>query len=89
MGAQAKLAEDRDELGAAREGYSAAAAIFETLGMAPNQAHALQGLGRCLLSLGETQEGVARLRETRALWKDMKAAPHIAEIDELLATERA
>ena len=54
--------------------------------MAPDQAHALHGLGRCLLALGETQEGVARLREARALWEGMKAVPRIAEIDDLLAS---
>jgi hypothetical protein len=50
------------------------------------QAHALAGLGRCLLALGEIEEGIARLRESRAIWDRLDAAPRIAELDALLAT---
>jgi class 3 adenylate cyclase/tetratricopeptide (TPR) repeat protein len=84
--ARAALAEDRGEQGAALEDYSAASAIFERLGMAPDEAHVLQGLGRCLIALGELEEGVARLREARTLWEGMKATRRIAEIDDLIKT---
>ena len=40
--------------------------------------------GRCLLALDETEEGIARLKESRAIWERLKATPHIAEIDETL-----
>jgi hypothetical protein len=60
--------------------------MFKGLQMAPDFAHALQGLGRCLLALGENDDGEASLRQARALWEQMKAKPRIAEIDKLLAT---
>ena len=85
LGAKATLAEAKGEHAPAREDYARAAEIFGELGIAPDQAYALHGLGRCLLALGETQEGVARLQEARALWEEMKAVPRIAEIDELIA----
>ena len=56
-----------------------------SLGCPPDEAYALTGLGRCLLALGETEEGVARLRESRAIWERLRATPRIAEIDALLA----
>jgi hypothetical protein len=51
----------------------------------PEHAYAVGGLGRCLLALGETEEGIARLRESRAIWERLRATPRIAEIDALLA----
>ena len=55
------------------------------LGYVPEHAHAVAGLGRCLLALGETEEGIARLMEARATWERLRATPRIAEIDALLA----
>jgi class 3 adenylate cyclase/tetratricopeptide (TPR) repeat protein len=89
LATQAILAEAKGELAPACDGYAAAARLFEELGRAPDQGHTLQGLGRCLLRLGEIEEGVTRLRESRALWEDMKATRRIAEIDELLASASA
>jgi tetratricopeptide (TPR) repeat protein len=83
--ALAVLAEARGELAAASEEYTAAAALLQALEAVLDQAHALQGLGRCLLALGDVGEGAARLREARALWEEMKATPRIVEIDELLS----
>ena len=85
LGAKAVLAEAKGEHPEARVWYTAAAEAFGVLEMAPDRAHALQGLGRCLLALGETDEGSARLLEARTLWKQMKAELRIAEIDERLA----
>jgi Flp pilus assembly protein TadD len=85
LATQAVLAEARGDLAAARDDYVAAADVFETLEMAPAHAHAIQGLGRCLLSLRRPEEAVTRLRDARTLWEDMKAKPRLAEIDELLA----
>ena len=42
--------------------------MFKALEIAPERAYAQQGLGRCLLALGDTEEGVARLGDARALW---------------------
>ncbi len=84
--ARAILSETRGEFEEARDGYSQAGALLHGIGLQLLLAKALQGLGRCLLALGEIDEGAARLQEARALWEDMKAAPRIAEIDELLAT---
>jgi class 3 adenylate cyclase/tetratricopeptide (TPR) repeat protein len=80
------LAEARGDHGRAREAYASAADGWSTFGVPPEQAHALAGLGRCLLALGETEEGIARLRESRAIWERLGAPPRIAEIDVLLAT---
>jgi len=59
---------------------------WERFGVVPERAYAFAGLGRCLLALGETDEGVARLRESREIWERLRATPRIAEIDVLLAT---
>ena len=85
LGAMAVLAESNDSHSDARAQYAEAARMFEALEISPEQAHALQGLGRCLLTLAETEEGLLRLQEARALWVRMKATRRIAEIDELLA----
>jgi hypothetical protein len=87
LGAMGVLAESKeDSLRDARAHYAEAERMFETLEIAPERAHAWQGLGGCLLRLGETSERVAHLTEARALWMQMKAALRIAKTDELLAT---
>ena len=84
LGVKATLAEVRGEFVSARDDYAVAVSMFEELVRAPDQAHALQGLGRCLLALGDAHEGAARLKESRVLWEQMKAMRRIAEIDGLL-----
>lgn len=83
--AGAMVAEAMGELEEARVAYAEAVAALRGLGEVWEAAHALAGLGRCLLALGESAEGAARLCEARGLWAGMGAAPRIAEIDELLA----
>ncbi len=83
--AKAMVAEADGDLVAARMGYESVAASFQALGCPPDEAYAFAGLGRCLIALGETEEGVARLRESRAIWERLKATPRVAEIDALLA----
>ena len=85
LAAQATLAESKGELTQARDGYAVAESLFEEMALAPYRARALQGLGRCLLSLGETEEGVRHLQEARVLWEQLKATLRIAEIDALVA----
>jgi tetratricopeptide (TPR) repeat protein len=70
----------------ARGAYRTAIAWARTVGVVPEEAYTLAGLGRCLLALGDTEEGVVRLRESRAIWERLRATPRIAEIDALLAT---
>jgi class 3 adenylate cyclase len=86
LATQATLAEARGDRVSACYDYEAAAESFGALEMTPAQAHASLGLGRCLLALGEIEDGTARLHDARALWERMKATRRIAEIDELLAT---
>ena len=79
------LAEHDGELATACERFRKAAEAFAGLGAKVDQAWSLQGLGRCLLKMGDIEEGRARLLEARDLWDAMKATLRIAEIDELLA----
>jgi class 3 adenylate cyclase/tetratricopeptide (TPR) repeat protein len=83
--AMAIVAEAVGDLAAAKAGYETLAPRLARFGYVPEHAYALAGLGRCLLALGETEEGIARLREARAIWERLKATPRIAEIDALLA----
>jgi hypothetical protein len=84
--AEAILAEANAEHAVAREGYLAVLETWREHGVVLEQAYTLTGLGRCHLALGQTEDGVARLKEARAFWDEMKATPRIAEIDGLLAT---
>jgi len=84
--AETIVAEINRDFVAARAGYRRAAAVSHSVGSPPEEAIALAGLGRCLLALGENVEGVARLRESRAIWERLRATPRIAEIDALLAS---
>jgi class 3 adenylate cyclase/tetratricopeptide (TPR) repeat protein len=86
QGAEAMLAEAKEEFELARERYLAVLARWRELGVVLEQAYTLAGIGRCLLALGESEDGTIRLREARALWVDMKATRPIAEIDELIKT---
>jgi hypothetical protein len=82
--AEAMLAEAKGDYALGREGYVAVLETWRELGVVLEQAYTLAGLGRCLLALEETDGGVARLKEARALWVGMKASRRIAEIDELM-----
>jgi hypothetical protein len=83
--ARAQVAEASRDLAAARARYEQVIPDLARLGYEPEHAHALAGLGRCLLALGETEEGIELLRESRAIWERLRATPRIAEIDALLA----
>ena len=84
--ANALLAEvDGDFLTAQRE-FERAEAAFAALGWVPYRAHALAGLGRCLVAMQDTRAGRSKLGEARDLWRRVDVKPRIAEIDELLAT---
>jgi class 3 adenylate cyclase/tetratricopeptide (TPR) repeat protein len=84
--AEATVVEIDGDFGAARAGYERLVGSCHSRGAVPEEAYALAGLGRCLLALGETNEGVSRLRESRAIWDRLRATPRVAEIDGLLAS---
>jgi tetratricopeptide (TPR) repeat protein len=82
--AKAELARFEGRIGEARASLQEAVETWRGMGEVVAEADALASLGRCLLTLGETDEAVARLREARDLCLPMMAAPRIANIDELL-----
>ncbi len=84
LAAEAMLAEAEGDLARARDSYIRAAEALGRLGMRPEEAHALEGLGRCLLALGEADAGAAKLRAARDLWERIGAPPRTAAIDALL-----
>ncbi len=90
IAACAGLAEAEGDVETAHAGFADAVERFTQLGVVPEHAYALAGLGRCLIALGEIDEGVARLREARVIWEGLRATPRIAEVDAALAaTENA
>jgi len=82
--ARAAIAEATGDLATAREQFEHAAESFAHRGDVHEQAHALAGLGRCLVRLGEREAGVARLREAREVWLRLRATPRVSEIDMIL-----
>ena len=57
--------------------------------MIPEHAFALQGNGRCLISLGRPHEAAPVLHQARALFDRLGATPALAETDALLAQATA
>ncbi len=82
--AAAAIAEATGELAVARAHFEHAAEGFGRRGDVHERAHALAGLGRCLVGLGEREAGAAHLREAREAWVRLRATPRIADIDALL-----
>ena len=62
--------------------------MSRTIGVVPERAYALAGVGRCLLALGETEAGGTPLHESLEIWERLKATPRIVEIEALLSTVR-
>ncbi len=85
VAANAALAEANGHHRTAASAYADAARRWGAFGVITEQAFALLGEGRCLLALRDTAEGIARLRESREIWKRLRATPRITEIDALLA----
>ena len=84
--AEAALARWRGDVTSSAEGFNKAARAFEELGMIVGEARALQGLGECLLQMGQTDEGRSSLGRAESRWRSMGASLRIAELEELLAT---
>jgi hypothetical protein len=87
LAARGILAEADGEA-AASDLLRSAAIRYGELNLLPNQALALQALGRCLLGQGATEEGVPPLVEAKSLWQKMKANLRVNEIDALLDSSR-
>jgi tetratricopeptide (TPR) repeat protein len=82
--AGAQIAEHAGSHAAAAELYASAAEQWEELGAVPEQAHALLGLGRCLLALDDSQ-AARPLLEAADLFRGMGYRPALAEVESLAA----
>ena len=86
---RAALAEAAGDLEAACDGYAEAASGWQAFGVAPEQAYALLGQGRCLAGLDRPAEAAAALVRARAILESLGAAPALAATDALLASVSA
>jgi len=83
--ARAMLAEIEGDQERASAGYQNAAERWEAFPAVLEHGLALMGAGRCLSVLGRQNEGTERLRAARERFGALKAAPLVAEVDDLLA----
>jgi tetratricopeptide (TPR) repeat protein len=84
VAATAALAEARGDHQTAADTYADAARRWEEFGVTPEHAHALQGHGRCLITLGHPSEAAPILHHARELFDRLSATPALAETDALL-----
>gem|GEM_PF-122443 len=84
VAARAELLEAMGRTQEALERYAEAADRWVRFGFVPEQAFALLGEGRCLLTLGRPTEAASALREARDIFGSLGTTPAIAETDELL-----
>jgi len=82
--ARAVLAEGKGEAERAAELYAGAAEGWAEFGHALERGLALLGQGRCLATLGSTDEAATRLREAEAAFGRLGAAPLLGETAALL-----
>ncbi len=83
--ARAMLAEMEGDHERASAAYRDAADRWEAFPAVLEHGLALMGAGRCLLALGRQNQGTERLRAARERFGALKAAPLVAEVDDLLA----
>jgi hypothetical protein len=83
--ARATLAELEGDLPDAVERYEDAVARWEAFPSVLEHGLARMGAGRCLLTLGRQNEAAEHLRAARERFGALKAAPLVAEVDDLLA----
>jgi len=83
--ARAAHAELEGDFPGAVERYEDAAARWKAFPSVLEHGLALMGAGRCLLDLGRQNEAAERLRAARERFGALKAAPLVAEVDDLLA----
>jgi class 3 adenylate cyclase/tetratricopeptide (TPR) repeat protein len=82
---QGLLAERRGECEAAAVRFAAAAAGWHAFEVPYEEAQALLGQGRCLLTLGRAPDAAAPLAAAREIFARLGARPALAETDALLA----
>jgi class 3 adenylate cyclase/tetratricopeptide (TPR) repeat protein len=87
--ARAMLAEMESDHERALEAYEDAAVRWEAFPAVLGHGLALMGMGRCLLALGRQNEATKRLRAAAERFGALKAAPLVAEVDDLLARTTA
>ena len=78
------LSERHGEVDAAAASFAHAATRWHAFRMPYEEAHALFGRGRCLVSLGRTGDATRPLGVARELFKRLGAAPALAEVDAVL-----
>jgi hypothetical protein len=71
-------------LSSAADAYADAADRWERFGVVPEQAFALLGQGRCLVTLSRQTEAAPVLRHAREIFGRLQATPALAETDALL-----
>jgi hypothetical protein len=81
---QALLAEARGEQEAASDGFADAAARWHDFGVPYEEAQALLGQGRCLLTLGKADEAGEPLTGAHEIFERLGAKPALTEVDDLL-----
>ena len=81
---EALLAEKKNELETAAQGFSEAVARWRGFGLPYEEAQALLGQGRCLVGLGRAPEAQAPLAAARETLARLGAKPALAETDELM-----
>jgi DNA-binding SARP family transcriptional activator len=82
---RAVVAEARGDLTAARDLYAAAADGWRAFGHRAEEAHALFGLGRCLLALEQRPAAAERIDAARRLARKLRARPLVEAADRLMS----
>jgi tetratricopeptide (TPR) repeat protein len=80
----ASLTEARGDLLVAADAYADAADRWRRFGVITEQAFALLGYGRCLLTLSRPTEAAAALLDAREIFERLAAAPTLDDIDSFL-----
>jgi len=83
---RALLAEHSRDHEVAAAGFAEAASRWHGFGVPNEEAHALLGQGRCLVTLGRAPEAVAPLAAAREIFARLGAKPALAETEALLAS---
>jgi hypothetical protein len=84
VAAGAAIAEHLGDHATVATGFADAATRWESFGVVPEHAFALLGQGRCLIAAGNPTEATPVLRQARALFSQLHAAPPLAETETLL-----
>jgi class 3 adenylate cyclase len=89
LGARAVLAEADGDAATAAELYEEAVGRWRSFPHVLEHGRSLMGAARCLLALGRPNDAGERLRTARQVFAGLRAAPLVAEVDELLGRATA